>query len=714
MAVALIAPGRAMLRAPGKPVLWHVMRGSSASGNPAPGGSASPTDIAGLSGWWDASTFAGMADSSGRPLAGWNLPATCILDRSGVQAPITPFRYSQSVTTLPVATPRISGLLGGCGLDLQTGPYYPTLDYDLGFKASSLPLSSGTAWTRALVWSRPNWKQNPYSADGSPSALFYCGTSPVLAADGSSGSGKLILFPGQTNAVLSSSITRRHTHAVVLRNVPGSGVDVWLDGQKVASSVSNPLTSSASGDILLLHTGSGVTTGAGQCWFHELCTWERVLSDAEISELTSYLARWSLGPRKGVSFLFNGQSNARNAVESAGADLILAKGVAWYLGAIAYGRASKTQTGGPGSIVPGMGIYYFPETANPTYAGTFLDDPLDGSDPSTWTLGSMGNQVAAWVQSLSAEDRADVGALIVWWSETDSYRPYSDKSRFQSAARRWITLLRSMFPNATPQILPVIWWNAIPFGNTDGIQMHREVAASICADPTLNVVLGNPMTADSNNLDNGTLVYDATTGIQSGGDSQHRDLTDLAIFARRAAPVVAASLYGSGRSDSLGAIPAGLPRLGGPSIIHAYRESATSVVLTVAHDAGNDLRVPLQAANGAGFLVMDGGSVARPGTLVPATACARMDATHLRLSLSKSLTNPSPQCLLFYPYGSYSPAGLAGYTADLGRGNAVTDNFSAVNKPPGWDIGMDLGSAWNIDFPLAATSTPIPLSDSPT
>jgi hypothetical protein len=196
------------------------------------------------------------------------------------------------------------------------------------------------------------------------------------------------------------------------------------------------------------------------------------------------------------------------------------------------------------------------------------------------------------------------------------------------------------------------------------------------------------MTADSNSRG---ASWDPATGIQTGGDNL--------IFTRRAAPVVARALLAQGRQDSMGSIPSGLPVVGGPKIVHAYRESATSVVLTVQHDAGSDLRVPLRAANGMGFLVMDVGSVPSPGVLVPATACARVDATHLRLTLAQALVNASAACLLFYPYGSFSPTGAPGYRADMGRGNAVTDNFSAVTKPAGWDIGGDLGSVWNLDFP---------------
>ena len=137
------------------------------------------------------------------------------------------------------------------------------------------------------------------------------------------------------------------------------------------------------------------------------------------------------------------------------------------------------------------------------------------------------------------------------------------------------------------------------------------------------------------------------------------------------------------------------------------------LVLTIAHDAGTDLLVPNLAASGQGFLVMDGGSVSSPGMLRPATSCVRIDATHLRFTLASPLVNPSASCLLFYPYGSYSPSGAPTYTADMGTGNAVYDNVASLAKPAGWDIGGDLGTGWNLNFPLAATSAPIVLSDTP-
>jgi hypothetical protein len=112
------------------------------------------------------------------------------------------------------------------------------------------------------------------------------------------------------------------------------------------------------------------------------------------------------------------------------------------------------------------------------------------------------------------------------------------------------------------------------------------------------------------------------------------------------------------------------------------------------------------AASGEGWTVMDGGSVASPGTIVAATACVRLNATQLRITLAQALVNVSTNCRLFYPYG----------TKTIGRGNMVTDNLSQVTPPSGWNIAADLGSGWSLNMPVHVPMTAASgmlLSDSP-
>lgn len=688
MGVALIAPGRPMSIGDGRLALWCPLDGNAQPAPPPPS-EYNPAAIGNLTGWWDASSLDGVRTSTGFQPAAWNVALSSVLDQSSSALPLLPFSYASG--SAPLITPRLSGLLGGAGRPASVaGASCPDLDPDLGFQLQREVFPSDQSWTFYLVWSRPNWRQNS-GKNSQPITLLTIRGVPVLQADSQDGQNRLVLFPGGQAAPLTTNLARRHTHSVVLRYTDQQGVDVWLDQTKVAAGVPSSLPTQ-SGRTLLLHDGSA--SGAAQCWFHEAASWSGALDDNDVGSLLGYASRWTRGPRRGVMLLFNGQSNAINYALQDGAARLLAQGVAWHVGALAYNLLATTGNPTNATMESGHGIY---PAVNGSYPGSFLTNPGDGSDPSIWQLGQDGTAVAQAISQLNGDDRQDVCAIVWPWNETDSLRYYSEKATFAAAARRFLSLERGIL-GATASQLPLIWWNGIPYGIPGGMQMHREVVAEAAADPTQNVWIGNPQTSDSNPRGSS---WDPATGVATGGDSNHRDSLDNRRFAMLAAPIAARAVISAGRADTMSSLPPGLPERGGPVISHAYKAAPTLVILTITHDAGTDLKVPLCAATGAGFAVMDGGSPSNPGSIVHAVACTRLDATHLQLTLTQALTNASAACMLYYPYGSTS----------IGRGNVVTDNYADLPKPPGWDIAGDLGSAWSLDFPLAATAAPIRLSD---
>ena len=689
MAVLLVGPNTVMNVGAGRRALYASL--PSAAVTPAIGAGSLSQLAAPLAGWWDASSPIQLIGPGNAPVGTWGAPGSALADLSGGNQNLLSLNTGSFAS--PQVHPHLSGLLGGAGHPTATpGLLQPALDPGSGWQIPSSSNNGGTNWTLFLVWSRPNWRQGS-NADSSPITLVSVGGVPLLQIDSAGGSSRMILFPGAGQTVVATNMTRRHTHSIILRFSQTGGSDLWLDQSRVAHGVGSGFSSFA-GPTLLLHDGK--TLGSAQCWLHEAAIWTQAISDADIVSVLQYATRWVCGPRRGLYFLVNGQSNAVNYSEVDGAAELLAHGVAWHLGALAYNVLATTTSPTNFTMANGHGIYAIAGTG---YPGSFVSDPGDGSDPSTWLLGADGLAVQQAIDSLPSEDLADMAAIIWPWNETDSLRSYGEYSTFHAAALRYLSLLRGMLGDTANKI-PLIWWNAIPYGSDDGITMHRQAVQAIAASPTENVLIGNPQTSDSNPRGSS---WDPSTGVATGGDTAHRDSVDNLRFAVLAAPVVAHGLMVSGYGDSLTSIPAILPRQGGPAISHVYRSSNTSLILTIAHDSGTDLNVPLQAATGAGFAVMDGGSLTNPARRVTAVACQRIDATHLRVELVSPLQNPSSSCLLFYPYGA----------EQIGRGNAVTDNFSSVSLPSGWQVNTQLGSAWNVDYPLSATFAGIPLSDTP-
>jgi hypothetical protein len=720
MTIILAGPNRKILMAaPGKPMLAAPIPGTvpggggdsggGGSGGGGPGGTTTLAEIAGLTGWWDAGEAIGILGPTSTPLIAFGAAAGFVADKSGAGTALTVWHQAGVNGTTPIATGHLNGILGGIGRNMvtppalpQSGQQLPVMDPDQGLISASMALGSGTAWTVFLVWSRPNWRQS----NTGPSTLLSVAGTEVLTADNTSGTNRLLLFPGASQTVLTSALTRRHSHAVIVRNTPGTGVDVWLDGVHAATAAPNPMAASVGAPLLFLHNGGGA--GGAECWFHEAAVWGAALNATGIAGVISYEARWVLGQRKGIQILVTGQSNSGNGLND-GAWHLLAQGVAWHVGALGFGVVGSYASPPAATCIHGEGIY---PVAALGFSGSFLNDPGDGSDPSTWVLGGDGQAVRTWVQSNTAPaDAADIAAIIWPWSEDDCCRQYSEKATYEAAARHFLALERGMLSRSAAS-LPQVWWSAIPFAynnNDPGTQMQREVVADMMADHTQNVTVVLPQTADSlpRSIGGAALVYNATTGIWTGGDPLHRDIPDNQRFGMLAAPLVARAVLASGGGDTVASIPAGVPSAGGPVVSHVYRQSSTNLVVTVQHDCGADLIVPAtQAAVGAGWAVMDGGSVASPGTIVTATACVRLNATQVEVTLAHALVNASANCRLFYPYG----------TTTIGRGNAVTDNLSLVTPPAGWNIAADLGPAWSLNMPVhvpMATASGVVLSDTP-
>jgi hypothetical protein len=578
-----------------------------------------PDSIAGLTGWWDASTLSHLAAPGDQAVAAWRGQCSTIIDRSATGQPIQSHRFLDD-GRMAAAFPHLSGLFGGVGqTNSASGLLQPALDPDQGFRLDRGSFGSQNAWTWYFVWSRPNWRQGSFR-DGDPITLLRSGGVTVLQADSAGAQRRLVLFPSHVPVVLTTTVQRRHTHSVILHHVPGQGLDVWLDDTRVAQGVPNPMPATPQAPTLFLHD-SGFMGGA-QCWFHEAAVWDHALAEPDLAALRTHAGRWHRGPRKGIFLLINGQSNAVNYALNDGAAALLAEGVGWHLGALAWNVLATTGNPASHTMQSGHGLY---QVQGGAYPGNFLNDPMNGADPSVWPLGSDGLAVEAAIQALPQEDRDDLRAIVWPWNETDSLRTAEELPAFTAAAMRFLGLERAMIGKTAAE-LPLIWWNAIPYGTAAGMAMHRRAVHTLAQNPTVHVVVGNPQTSDSNQRG---AAWDETTGQATGGDAAHRDGEDNRRFARLAAPVVARAILTAGGGDSVGVIPEALPASGGPRIIHAYRQSDTKLLLTVEHDRGADLRLPRQAVLGKGFAVTDGDVAAGSGLLVPAVACERISATQL-------------------------------------------------------------------------------------
>ena len=402
-----------------------------------------------------------------------------------------------------------------------------------------------------------------------------------------------------------------------------------------------------------------------------------------------------------------GQSNAGYAETQDGALLAMAQATSFYLQAAGAPAVltSWVNQGEAGTEVSGIGVM---EIVTPAlYAGAFLANSAGASysaaTAAAAALGVCGTGYSDYVAGLSEAQRSQVNALISYWGENDSleFSP-ADKAVYKAAIVNLLARIRGMLGKTAAE-LPMLFFGP-PYGLLPNYITYpptlREVWAELDADPAQNFRWAVRQTYDTISRNE---LWNAATGVASGGntDGGHRSATDNVILFKRAAlPAARAILAANGLSAAL--LPAALGAGTGPAITDATL-SGTNLMVTVTHDGGNDLVVPLLAAQGVGFSLMDGGNTASPGNIIQAISCARVDSTHLLVTLASAPVSAHTQCRLLYPWaGEYWAVQP---DTEIGRGCAVTDNFSTIVKPAGYDINLALGNGWAANMPLCTPVT---------
>jgi hypothetical protein len=409
-----------------------------------------------------------------------------------------------------------------------------------------------------------------------------------------------------------------------------------------------------------------------------------------------------------------GQSNANYAF-SDGAYTALAQGVAALLGAVSYTAALLYAN-------DGIGLFNLSTPdGNGNYSGSFVNNS-DASTTLSWynnfrfgnytaaeanaatlatevgtaTVGTSGAAYQAVVAALSSGQRAAADLMVCYWGETDSLQfNWANKVLMVACIKRWMALVRAMYGKTAAQ-LPFLWimppygGGAGQFGGPCAV---RESLATVCADATQNCFwIGQTYDTVSRN------EAVSGTGLASGGntDGGHRSALDnVALFKR--ATLVSARAILAAQGLSAGLVPSGLGVGSGPRVASASL-SGTVLTVTVAHDSGTDLVVPLLASAGVGWALMDGGNQSAPGAIILATACSRVNANTLQVTLASAPSNAHTACTLFYAlpetFNTSQP------DTEIGRGCAVTDNYGTVSVPAGFDLNLLIGAGWRVNMPL--------------
>jgi hypothetical protein len=402
-----------------------------------------------------------------------------------------------------------------------------------------------------------------------------------------------------------------------------------------------------------------------------------------------------------IALFQHGQSNSNFFTFSDGAALLQAECVSAWLG----GAGTPAITGQMASCVEGTAVYCG-ISGYGSYL-TYTADTVGAAQAAVYS--GEGAAMMAAINALTSGQKAATLGMLVDWGEADSLFAgtgyagiggfgYGDKPVYKAALQNDFAQIRAAFGKTAAQ-LPILIFG-VTYGSSQGYAMVREAWAELAADPANNMVWGLQQTGDDiTRGDN----WNSSTGLVTAGTSilyGHVDNTTNLIFAGRSS-LAFARIIAASQGLPAGNIPSVLGAGIGPKIVAAHLSGAT-VTCTIQHDAGNDLIVPLLASQGVGFSVMDGGTAGAPSTQIQATACARVDATHIEITLASAPVNPAASCTLFYPQGA---ANAAQPLQPIGRGCAVTDNFATVLAAEGMTLPSVAGAAWNGNYPICSPMT---------
>lgn len=640
---------------------------------PVENGSSPP--LVSMSGWWDASTLA-IGDRG-----------AVVPDKSTASKDATTSPKSFANTVAPRRSDALSGMFSE-GPATNSTVRFPIVE-DYAVNANGIAVGTGQALAVMLTWSRPNQRQpgrGAFSAEA-VSLLKIDGVDVLKLAGAGAGADPLILFPAGA-AHQAGSLSLRHTRGVLVQFNAGL-VDVWLDdGTNIFSGKASAITLGATANLSLLSDAHMI--------FHEACAWGKVLTTNERTQALSYMQRWRPRDRHAANMLWCGQSNSSYIVQGYAREIAMSKYVAYLTGSLSANMLFEIG----GTIFSGQGLY--DGTSSKTLNSSNTSIPA-----SEWPLGANGVAFMAYLDSLTADQRDNIFTVCWYWNESVSAMlTYAKKAEYNAAMRNIFARIRTKLGRTAAQ-LPILVINGLPFSTDAGIQTHREVITDLANDPAMNVHDMLPNANDANGLNSTT----SAEGVETGGDSAHRDAVGAIGYSRRMPYTMARAIQSaqaaSGKVDTLVPISAELPMVAGPRMQTAQYESSTmSVLVTVAHDVGTDIVTPGRAAQGAGFSVMDGinagakGTPGTPGALIKATSCVKVNSAQFRIFLTSAPQYPA-QAQLYYPYGD----GLTDtYLAEVGRGNAVTDNFASIVPSAPWRVGAYMGVAEQTNHPLHATA----------